>query len=247
MRTSERRERLILDLIRLRQAERTYPTSEEIAAVRADLEEMIGPTIARATAARLLGVSQTALERWIATGDVPILIALSGRREMPLRALVELIEAVSERRKKHPGDRHPLGSVLRARRAQAEQLDVSTLLDPANRRDETRRNQDKDKSTRRDAEQRGLAYHRAVAKHMDERTIRDARDQLARWRSQRKIDQRYAQRWEEILATPPAQIAKVISQDTLRMHDLRQNSPFAGALTEPERRRVLAAVNKIGT
>lgn len=81
-----------------------------------------------AMAARLLGVSQTALERWIASGDVPILITPSGRRETTLHALLELIEAVRDHRTAHPTDRHPLGAVLRARRAEAQRLDTSQLL-----------------------------------------------------------------------------------------------------------------------
>jgi len=86
---------------------------------------------------------------------------------------------------------------------------------------------------------------RCVAR--DEQIVRDARSRLTRWRSQGKIDPRYARAWEEILAMTPAQIAQTIAADTPRMRDLRQNSPFAGALNEPERRRVLAAVHEMAT
>jgi hypothetical protein len=130
------RERLISDVARLRRAERTSASArEDIAAVRANLERMAGPTVTRAVAARLLGVSQTALDRWVAAGDVPVLVTPTGRHELPLRWLVESIEAIRERRLSHPDDRHPLGSVLRARRSDAQRLDTSTLLERADRGD----------------------------------------------------------------------------------------------------------------
>lgn len=240
------RERLLGDVARLRRAERTTSSSsarEDIATVRADLERMAGPTVTRAVAARLLGVSQTALDRWIAAGDVPVLVTPTGRHELPLRWLVELIEAVRERRLTDPADRHPLGSVLRARRSEAQRLDTSALLGHAKRGDGE--GEIEGEGDHRRAELCGLAYHRAVGQRLDERVVRDAQDRLSRWRSQAQIDPRYAQRWQTILAKPPAEIARLIGEDTPRMRDLRQSSPFAGALSEPARRRALAVVDEI--
>jgi hypothetical protein len=233
------KESLISDVVRLRRAEHRAPPSarDDIAAVRANLESMAGATVTRAIAARLLGVSQTALERWIVGGDIPVVIARSGRHEVPLHALVKLIEAVRERRLAEPRDRHPLGSVLRERRSEAERLNASTLLRAIDRRDRHR-------GSHRDAELRSLVYHRAVAQLLDEDVIRDAEDRLARWCSQDRINPRYARQWEKILAQPPSQIARMIGQDTQRMRDLRQSSPFAGTLSEPERRRALAAIDE---
>lgn len=159
------KERLVGSLVRLRRAERASPAHEDIAAVRADLEQMAGPTVTRAMTARLLGVSQTALDRWIAAGDVPVLITRRGRHETPLHALLELIEAVRERRLTNPGDRHPLGSVLRERRSEAERVNVAGLLTGA----ELRRH---DGDGHRDAELRALAYHRAVAQRLDASILR---------------------------------------------------------------------------
>lgn len=234
------RERLVNDMVRLRRAERRSPAlaREDIAAVRVDLENMTGLTVTRAVAARLLGVSQTALDRWIAGGDIPMLITHTGRREVPLHALVELVEAVLERRLVEPSDRHPLGSVLRERQSKAKRLNASTLLGTADLRD-------RDRSGHRDAELRGLAYHRAVALLLDKETVRDAEERLARWCTQDKINPRYVQQWEEILARPLSQIAQLIGLDTSHMSDLRQNSPFAGVLSEPERRRALAAIEEV--
>jgi hypothetical protein len=232
-----RKERLIGDVARLRRAERTSVTARgDIAAVRANLERMAGPTVTRAVAARLLGVSQTALDRWVRIGDVPILVTPTGRHELPLRWLVESIEAVGERRLTHPDDRHPLGSVLRAHRSEARGLSASTLLGRAHRGDGD--------GGHRHAELRSLAYHRAVAQRLDEEILRDAQDRLARWQTQARIDPRYARRWQMILAKPPTQIAQLIGKDTPSMRDLRQSSPFAGTLSEPVRRRALAVVDK---
>jgi hypothetical protein len=231
------KERLIDDLLRLRRAERSSPAQDDIAAVQANLERMVGPTVTRAMAARLLGVSQTALDRWVVTGDVPVVIARSGHRETPLHALVELIEAVEERRLANPDDRHPLGSVLRERRSQADLLRTSTLLRTADLRR-------RDGDGHRPAELRSLVYHRAVAQRLDEAIVRDARRRLARWRTQGRINPRYAQQWEKILRETPTRIARLIGRDTSHMRDLRQSSPFAGTLSEPERRRVLTAVDQ---
>ncbi|HEY3759666.1 MAG TPA: hypothetical protein VGL37_07870 [Solirubrobacteraceae bacterium] len=228
------KQRLIEDVVRLRRAERVSSAREEIAAVRADLEELIGPTATRALAARLLGVSQTALDRWIASGDIPVLLTRVGRREVPLHALLELIEAVRERRLASPEDPRPLGSVLRDRRSMAEGLVTATLLSRTSGRH--------DIGGHRLAELHSLAYHRAVARRLDEEVLRNARERLSRWYAQAKIDPRYAQLWKQVLTETPSEIARLIGRDTSRMRDLRQSSPFAGTLNEPERRRVLAAV-----
>jgi hypothetical protein len=46
----------------------------------------------------------------------------------------------------------------------------------------------------------------------------------------------------ELLAKPVHEVRKVISADNQLSGDLRQSSPFAGELSEPERRRILEAV-----
>jgi hypothetical protein len=232
------RERLISDIARLRRAERTSSAREEIAAVRANLERIAGPTVTRAVAARLLGVSQTALDRWVASGDIPLLVTPAGRRELPLHWLVELIEAVRERRQANPDDRHPLSAVLRARRSEAQRLSPSALLRRTDRHD------DSGDGAHRPAELRSLAYHRAVAQRLDEGIVRNAQDRLSRWCSQARIDPRYAQRWQAILSKPPAEIAHLIDEDTPHMRDLRQSSPFAGTLSEPARLRALAVADE---
>jgi hypothetical protein len=229
------REQLLTNVVRLRRAERDCRASPEIRTVRRDLERKLGPTVTRAVAARALGVSQTALERWIERGGIPVVMTPRGRHEVPLRALVDLVDAVEERRSK--GDRFPLASVLEEQRLSAELLDLRRILPRRHRRDS--------EGGHRGAELRGLAYHRAVAERLNEEIVADALDQVQQWRSESRLDPRYADQWEEVLSRPVSRIARFISEDSPRARGLRQNSPFAGVLTEPERRRVLEAVHSL--
>lgn len=88
------------------------------------------------------------------------------------------------------------------------------------------------------AERRSLAYHRALAKRLRRPMADEALKLLWKWRAQGTIDGRYAEEWEQVLHRPVPEIRRVISEDTQRGRDLRQNSPFAGMLSEPERRRI---------
>jgi hypothetical protein len=45
-----------------------------------------------------------------------------------------------------------------------------------------------------------------------------------------------------VLSWPRSRIKRFISTDSQRARDLRQNSPFAGVLTERERKKILEAV-----
>ena len=224
------REQLIRNIIRLRRAERASPPGDDVAAVRADLERAVGSTVSRALSARLLGVSQTALDRRIEHGEVPVVMTARGRREVPLSALVELVEAVDERRAEN--EARPVAAVMRERSADAERLDPQTV--PIG---------DHPRSGHRSAEARSLAYHRAVAQRLDRAAVGEARHRLRRWRREGRIDPRYAEPWEQLLGSPLSTIRRVIGEDSEDSRDLRQNSPFAGTLTAQERRRVLDAVS----
>jgi hypothetical protein len=89
-----------------------------------------------------------------------------------------------------------------------------------------------------------LAYHRVVANRLDEMLVRDARRRLERWEKEGRIDPRWAREWEQILALPLPRVAKAITSDSERGRALRQSSPFAGSLTEHERRRIVQAVEQ---
>jgi hypothetical protein len=222
----ERKQQLFENIARLRRAGHLMPESEDLAAVRLDLERELGPTVSRRLAARLLGVSHTALERWIESGDVPLVFTPAGRQEVPIAALLDLYEAVRPGNGDVPG-RHSLAAAMRSRRDAAARLHFERrgFNAPGNPEDRSH--------------DRGLAYHQAVAAGLRKQTIADARHALYRWREEGRIDPVYAERWGHILAMPLEEVREAITAPDSDADDLRQNSPFAGVLSEPERRRVL--------
>jgi hypothetical protein len=125
--------------------------------------------------------------------------------------------------------------VLRERRSEARDLDPETILPSRYRRT-------RDAYGHRRAELRSLAFHRAVARRLDEEMVDEARHRLRQWRRSGRIDPQYADEWDRILSWPPPRIARLITQDTQRGRDLRQNSPFAGILSAAERQRILESV-----
>lgn len=211
------REQLVRDLVRLRRAHQRNPHDHDIAAVRADLERAVGPTLGRAASARLLGVSQTALDRWIAQEEIPVVPTAEGRREVPLAVVVELIDAVEQMSEV----RRPLAAVLRSRNMRSQS--------PRQIR----------AAGHRAPELRSLAYHRAVAERLDERVIGDARARLRRWRAEGRVHPRYADEWGALLDGPRTRLSAAIVEDTERAAALRQSSPLAGVLDERERRQAI--------
>jgi len=223
------------EILRLRRAERAVdaPVRAELRSVREFIEETTGPTVVRAEAARLLGVSQTALDRWIAKGEISSVVTPHGRREIPLSELIALLEDVEEARER--GARRPIAAVIRHRQLQsAETVDLDRLLPRSRSR------------THRMAELQALAYHRLVAERLSDELVDDARRRVERWRRSGRIDPRWAEKWEQILAMPNHRIRAAISADTPRARELRQSSPFAGVVSEQERRRLLQAVKGRG-
>ena len=91
----------------------------------------------------------------------------------------------------------------------------------------------------RTAERRGLAYHALVAERLDGGMVEEAQERVERLASEGHLHPRYAERWRALLSRPLADIANAIVADTQEGIDLRQNSPFAGALNEQERRRII--------
>lgn len=65
------------------------------------------------------------------------------------------------------------------------------------------------------------------------RLIAQARSRVAQWREKGTSSRDYIDRWTEILALPPAQVARAIVSDLGGWGTaLRQNSPFHGMLPE---------------
>src|SRR5271170_5347824 len=104
----DRKKQLFENILRLRRAGRALPESRDIAAVRHALEDELGESVSQRLAASLLGVSHTALARWIASGDVATVYRANGRSEVPVAALLELYEAVERERATGQRRRHVL-------------------------------------------------------------------------------------------------------------------------------------------
>jgi hypothetical protein len=230
---ADRKQQLFEDIVRLRRAERTSSATRDIVTVRSHLEQELGGSVSRSLAARLLGVSHTGLQRWIDAGDVPAVLTPSGRQEVPIPVLVDLYEATESARKSGQRRLHVMEPALAEARARAAALDTSRLIPPAVEASA-------DPHTR--AERRSRAYHAAVARTLGRDTVRDALHQLWRWNEEGKIDPRYAEEWETVLGRPIPEIKQVLTEDSHWARDLRQNSPFAGALSEPERRKIFETI-----
>jgi hypothetical protein len=217
--------------LRLRRAERGSPQARELVTVRTHLEHEMGEAVSRSLAARLLGVSHTALQRWIEAGDVPLVPTRDGKLGVPVPVVLDLHEAIRAARKDRNRRLHVIEPAMTDARARAEALDAKSLVpynelpDPHDR-----------------AERRNRAYHAAVARHLRKDKVRRALHQLWRWEEEGTIHPRYANAWEDVLKRPLADVKAVLTEDSQWARDLRQNSPFAGALSEPERRKILAEI-----
>ncbi len=223
----ERKQELFENIVRLRRAGRQSPGSRDVSVVRVSLESELGETVSRRLAARVLGVSHTALERWMKSGDLPVVYSTSGRMEVPVAALLDLYDAMQA----DGGDsrRYPLAPTMVRGREAARRLRIRQPRGHAGRGHDR-------------ASARSLAYHQAVASRLRRPMVEEARHVLLRWREQGRIDKRYADRWEELLERPLSEIRRALVQEGQEADDLRQSSPFAGVLSEPERRRIVQEV-----
>lgn len=224
--------KLVESILRLRRAERVPGAAEDVAPVRRDLESQLGPTLSRSRASRILGVSQTALDRWVAAGQIPVVVTPKGRREVPRQVVIELRESI-ERLRRSGVTRHPLSAALAERRAAAERILPASELVPLRRRAPV---------GHETAELRSLAYHEAVAGRLDEHLVAEARERVDRLADQGHLHPRYAERWRRLLALPTDRISEAITANDQDARDLRQSSPFAGVLNEHERQRIIETV-----
>lgn len=225
------REKILENIALLRRAEKETSNSD-VALVREDLESQLGGTVSRNLSANLLGVSHTALNNWIAAGDVPVVISERGRKEVPIATLLELQERVEEERKSGRRKLHMLEPVMVEARRRAERMRPQVGASGSRGRTDPHRT----------PELRSLAYHRALAPRLRRPMIDEAQRKLRRWWEDGRLDPRHAQAWEEVFAMPVAEIRKAITADDEQGRNLRQNSPLAGLLSEPERRKILEKV-----
>ncbi len=177
-------------------------------------------------------MSHTALNNWIAAGDVPIVISERGRKEVPIPALLELRDRVAAERRSGRRKLHALEAVMIEARDRAERMRPRAAIAGSRRRSDPHRT----------SELRSLAYHRVLAPRLRRPMIDEAQRKLRRWQEDGRLDPRYAQLWEAVFAMPMAEIRKAITADDQRGRDLRQNSPLGGLLSEPERRKILETV-----
>lgn len=54
----------------------------------------------------------------------------------------------------------------------------------------------------------------------------------------------YARRWKAVLERPVGEIVRILTADDEAARDLRQNTPFAGVLTNEERWRVIREIGR---
>jgi hypothetical protein len=94
------------------------------------------------------------------------------------------------------------------------------------------------------AEMRSLVLHREVARRLreDERVLAMARRRVEEWLASGAVARAWAERWAEVLSGSVEEIEAVLLDPGERACDLRQVSPFAGALDPRTRWAILAEV-----
>lgn len=225
----DRKLELFENIVRLRRVGQEIPGNADLSAVRIALERELGETLSRRLAARILGVSHTALDRWVTRGELPVVYSAKGRVEVPVPALLDLYESV-EADRAQASRRYVLTPTIIRQRQAARRLGLEHFK------------QDRERNGHERPRARNLAYHQAVARRLRKPMVEEAKHVLSRWRDQGRIDEYYAQQWERLLSQPVPAIRKVLVDETQEYDDLRQNSPFAGVLSEPERRRIVQEV-----
>lgn len=93
----------------------------------------------------------------------------------------------------------------------------------------------------RTAELRSLAFHRQVAQALDPQAVSKAQARVNKWlRDNGPVPRMWAKQWRTLLERPQAQIKQALTTDSDQMRELRQNTPFAGALSEADRMRLIS-------
>ena len=88
------------------------------------------------------------------------------------------------------------------------------------------------------AEERSVAYHRVIAERLlrQPEVLEKARQRVQSWLASGSTF--YARKWAEILAGDPHSIASFLVERSELADELRQSSPFAGALNPRERWKI---------
>ncbi len=95
------------------------------------------------------------------------------------------------------------------------------------------------------AEERSLAYHRALAARigLEPALLERARAKVAAWLAEGRSPF-YARAWQQVLSAPVESVSQVLVSDTEEARALRQATPFAGALQPRERWRIWREVRE---
>ncbi len=89
------------------------------------------------------------------------------------------------------------------------------------------------------AEERSVAYHGAIAERLRHQleVLENARRRVQTWLASDGAPF-YARKWAEVLAGDPSSIAAFLVDRSELADELRQSSPFAGALQPQERWKI---------
>ncbi len=89
-------------------------------------------------------------------------------------------------------------------------------------------------------EERSLAYHQLIAERLPHQpeVLEMARQRVKSWLAASPNPQFHARKWDEILAGDLASIAVFLSERSELACELRQSTPFAGALKPQERWKI---------
>jgi hypothetical protein len=90
------------------------------------------------------------------------------------------------------------------------------------------------------AEERSIAYHRVIAERLRSQPeiLEKARQRVHSWSAGRDNPPFYARKWAEILAKDVPSIAAFLVERSELAIELRQSSPFAGALKPQDRWKI---------
>lgn len=90
------------------------------------------------------------------------------------------------------------------------------------------------------AEERSLAYHRAVASRLgtEPGLLATARARVVNWLGGASPPPFYAREWASVLEGTDEEIAAFLCDEGERARELRQSTPFAGAVGARERWRI---------
>src|SRR5450756_1087903 len=96
------------------------------------------------------------------------------------------------------------------------------------------------------AEARSLAYHRAIAARLvaEPNLVTNAARRVEQWAVEGTVHPRWLNGWRRLLALPLAQLATQMVDEGQESIDLRQATPFAGALAPRERWAIIRALRE---